>query len=222
MKKSLINWLGLLGVISLLSYTAAVFFSPLAYPGYDWLSQAVSDLSASNAPSRILWNQLSCLYNVGSIMCIMYVVIFIRQKLTKPLRIGIYLWAAMSWCSCIGYGMFPLSESGFGGTFQDVMHAVTTVFVVGLGIAALVVTMIGGFRDKRYISLAIWSGITLVIMMIGPIGMGAAPKELFGLFERFSVFAATGYTAVLGIYLFLGFPASRSKPNSPEDTAEKI
>ena len=51
MKKTLIQKLGLLGVVSLLSYTAAVIFAPLAYPGYDWLSQAVSDLSAANAPS---------------------------------------------------------------------------------------------------------------------------------------------------------------------------
>ena len=43
--------LGLFGIISLLSYTAMVVFSPLAYPGYDWLSMAVSDLSAVGAPS---------------------------------------------------------------------------------------------------------------------------------------------------------------------------
>lgn len=36
-KRGLIHWLGLLGVVSLLSYTAAVVFSPLAYPGYDWI-----------------------------------------------------------------------------------------------------------------------------------------------------------------------------------------
>lgn len=35
MKKTLINWLGLLGIVSVLSYTAAVLFSPLAYPGYN-------------------------------------------------------------------------------------------------------------------------------------------------------------------------------------------
>ena len=56
-QKSLINYLGLLGVVDLLAYTAAVIFAPLAYPGYNWMSQAVSDLSASNAPSRILCDQ---------------------------------------------------------------------------------------------------------------------------------------------------------------------
>ena len=39
-KRTLTQKLGLLGVISLLSYTAAVVLSPLAYPGYDWMAQA--------------------------------------------------------------------------------------------------------------------------------------------------------------------------------------
>ena len=56
MKRSLTQKLGLLGVVSFLSYTAAVVFAPLTYPGYHWMAQAVSDLSAANAPSLALWN----------------------------------------------------------------------------------------------------------------------------------------------------------------------
>lgn len=59
MKKTLINWLGLLGPLSFISYVAAVIFSPLAYPEYNWMTQAVSDLSATSAPSKMLWNQLA-------------------------------------------------------------------------------------------------------------------------------------------------------------------
>lgn len=59
MKKTLTQKLGLLGILSFLSYTAAVVFAPLAYPGYDWMAQAVSDLSAADAPSLALWNRLS-------------------------------------------------------------------------------------------------------------------------------------------------------------------
>lgn len=64
MKKTLLQKLGLLGVVSLLSYTAAVVFSPLAYPGYNPMAQAASDLSAANAPSLSLWNRLRAFYNV--------------------------------------------------------------------------------------------------------------------------------------------------------------
>ena len=59
MKRDFINYCGLLGLVAFLSYMAAVVFSPLAYPGYNWMAQAVSDLSAANAPSLQLWNQFS-------------------------------------------------------------------------------------------------------------------------------------------------------------------
>lgn len=81
MKKSLLNYCGLFGVVSLLSYTAAVVFSPMAYPGYNWMAQAVSDLSAANAPSRMLWNQLSCLYNVCGPISIMMVCLGVQGLL---------------------------------------------------------------------------------------------------------------------------------------------
>ncbi len=43
------------------------------------------------------------------------------------------------------------------------------------------------------------------MMFIGAVGSKAVPPEYFGIVERFSVFAAVGFTAVLGIYLFRGF-----------------
>ena len=143
-KKSLIQWLGLLGLVSLLSYTAAVAFSPLAYPGYVWTQQAVSDLSAANAPSRMLWNQLSILYNLCGIVSIMMVCVFVQGKLNKTLRLGVYLFAAMNWVSAAGYASFPLTESGYAGASQDVMHMVVTAGVVGLSILSLVFFIIGG------------------------------------------------------------------------------
>lgn len=210
MKKTLIHWLGLLGVISLLSYTAAVVFSPLAYPGYDWMAQAVSDLMAENSPSKMLWNQLSSLYGVCGMVCIMMVCVFIQGKLNKSLRLGIYLFAVMYWVSSIGYGMFPLSDSGYAGTFQDIMHTyVVTVLVVLLSIISLIFIMVGGFRDKQFQSLAIWATVTLLLMFVGAIGVGVVPKEYFGIAERFSLFAATGFNAVLGIYLFRGFQSTK-------------
>ncbi len=69
MNRKLINWLGLTGLLALLSYAAAVTFSPLAYPGYNWMAQAVSDLSAQAAPSRALWNQLAAPYNFCGVVC---------------------------------------------------------------------------------------------------------------------------------------------------------
>lgn len=51
---------------------AMVLFSPLAYPGYDWMSMAVSDLSAEGAPSRELSAQLNSLFGPCAVVSIMY------------------------------------------------------------------------------------------------------------------------------------------------------
>ena len=86
-KRKLINWLGFTGLLSFLSYAAAVVFSPLAYPGYNWMEQAVSDLSAETAPSKMLWNQLSAFYSVGGMVCITCVCIFISERKKKTIII---------------------------------------------------------------------------------------------------------------------------------------
>ena len=201
-KKNFMNYCGLLGIVALLSYTAAVVFSPLAYPGYNWMAQAVSDLSASNAPSLGLWNQLSRLYNICTLICAMMVCAGIQGKGSRLLRTGIYLFTAMEWISAVGFSMFPLSDSGYAGTFQDKMHILSTILVVLLSIVSLVMLIIAGAKRKEYRSFGVFAGIALGMMLVGALGMNIVPKEYFGVVERFSVFAAVGYNAVLGIELF--------------------
>ena len=202
MKKSLLQRLGLLGVVSFLSYTAAVVFAPLAYPGYNWMAQAVSGLSAANAPSLVLWNQLSALYNVCEVVCVTVVCIGIQGWKTKLLRSGIYLFAVMEWISAVGYRMFPLSDSGYAGAFQDVMHMAVTALVVLLSIASLVIIIVAGAKSKSCRSYGVCAAVALAMMLVGAMGMKIVPAEYFGVVERFSVFAATGFNAALGIHLF--------------------
>ena len=209
MKRKLINWLGLTGLLALLSYTAAVIFSPLAYPGYNWMAQAVSDLSAETAPSRILWNQIAAVYGKCSIVCATCVSIYVSEKQisSRLFRAGIHLFTAMNWVSGIGYSMFPLADSGKEiVSFQEVMHIAVTALVVLLSIASLVTLIIAGFRKAGERRIGIWAAAALAMMMIGSIGTGVVPPHYFGIVERFSVFAAVGFNAVLGAYLFMGFP----------------
>ncbi|MEI3090903.1 MAG: DUF998 domain-containing protein [Oscillospiraceae bacterium] len=203
MKKSLLQRLGLLGVVSFLSYTAAVVFAPLTYPEYNWMAQAVSDLSAAaNAPSLALWNQLSALYNVCEVVCVTVVCIGIQGRKTKLLRSGIYLFAVMEWISAVGYRMFPLSDSGYAGAFQDVMHMAVTALVVLLSIVSLVIIIVAGAKSKSCRSYGVCAAVALAMMLVGAMGMKIVPASYFGVVERFSVFAATGFNAALGIHLF--------------------
>ena len=208
MKRKLINWLGLTGIIAFLSYTAAVVFSPAAYPGYNWMEQAVSDLSAENAPSKMLWDQLAALYGTCSVVCATCVSIYVSEKQisSKLFRTGIYLFTIMNWVSSVGYKMFPLDDSGKEiGSFQEVMHIAVTAGVVLLSIASLICLIIAGSGKNGIKWIGIYAAIALGMMFIGSAGTAAVPPEYFGIVERFSVFAAVGFNAVLGWYLFTGF-----------------
>lgn len=210
MKKTLINWMGLIGILSIISFVAAVIFSPIAYPGYDWMSQAVSDLSSVKAPSKLLWSQISAVNTASGIVLINLVCIYIQGKLNKTLRLGIYLFCIMNWISSVGYQMFPLVDAENLGGFQDTMHLIVTALVVLSSIISLVLIIVGGYRKKSYVSLASWALLALVLMFIGAISTGVVPKEYFGIAERFSVFSAVGFNTVLGMYLFTGFKKYKS------------
>lgn len=202
MKKTLLQWLGLLGIVSALSYAAAVVFAPLAYPGYNWMAQAVSDLSAADAPSLARWNQLAAIYNVCETGCVTIACVGIQGRETRMLRGGIYLFALMEWISAVGYRMFPLSASGYAGMLQDVMHMVVTALVVLLSIISLTVIIIASIQNRGCRSYGICAGAALGMMLVGAAGMKIVPADYFGVVERFSVFAVTGFNAALGIHLF--------------------
>ena len=131
---------------------------------------------------------------------------------TRLFRIGLHLFTVMNWISNVGYAMFPLEDSGKEiASFQEIMHIVVTAAVVLLSIVSLVLLIIAGFRKGGIRGLGIWAAAALLMMMIGAIGQKAVPPAYFGIVERFSVFAAVGFNAVCGIYLFMGF---RTRPVS--------
>ncbi|MBQ7183635.1 MAG: DUF998 domain-containing protein [Clostridia bacterium] len=208
MRRQLIHWLGLTGVLALFSYAAAVVFSPLAYPGYNWMAQAVSDLSAETAPSRQLWDQLAAPYNICSVVSATCAALYVSQERvgTRSFRIGICLFMVMNWVSALGYGMFPLADGGTKiASFREIMHIAVTAAVVLLSIASLVCLIVAGCREKAVRGIGLWASAALVLMLIGSVGTGIVPAEYFGIAERSGVFAAVGFNAVLGVYLFHGF-----------------
>ncbi|MCI5730723.1 MAG: DUF998 domain-containing protein [Eubacterium sp.] len=186
-----------------MSYTAMVVFSPLAYPGYDWLSMAVSDLGAEGAPSEQLASQLNALFGPCGLVSIMFVCVGVAGCKSKVLKSGIYFFAAMEWICNVGYNLFPWVKDAPASNPQNVMHLLVTVLVVVFSLASLVLVAIGA-RKEEMKSLGIWAIVCLVAMLIGPLGTSLLPKAVFGLFERFSTFSAVVFNAILGIYLMKG------------------
>ena len=96
-----------------------------------------------------------------------------------------------------------LCDSGYAGTFQDKMHISVTALVVMLSILSLTVIIIAGIKSRDCRSYGIRAAAAFVMMLVGAFGMKIVPAGYFGVVERFSVFAATGFNAALGLHLFL-------------------
>ena len=71
-----------------------------------------------------------------------------------------------------------------------------------LSIISLTVIIVAGVKSKNCRSYGVCAGVALGMMLVGAMGMKIVPAEYFGVVERFSVFAATGFNAALGIHLF--------------------
>lgn len=214
MMKKRVRILGVFGVISLLSYTAMVVFSPLAYPGYDWLRMAVSELSAEGAPSQALANQLNALYGPCALVSIMAVCVGAAGCRSGALKLGIYAFAAMEWVCDVGYDLFPWVSDAPASHPQNVLHLGVTAAVVVLSLTALVLVAVGAGKEPIP-SLQGWALLCLAAMIAGPLGTALLPKAVFGLFERFSTFSAVVFNAVLGVYLLTGrLPGKETAANT--------
>ena len=139
------------------------------------------------------------------IVCVTMCCVTIKEHYNRVLRMGVYLFSIMNWISAVGYNMFPLVDAGISGRFQDIMHLIVTMAVVMLSIASLMLIVYGGLILKECTSLGKWALAALAMMITGAVGTAVLPHNYFGIPERFSVFAAAGFTAVLGVYLNMGW-----------------
>lgn len=190
------------GVIGAVFYILHDVIGALNYPDYNWMSQAVSDLTATDAPSFAIASGLSHVHGVMSVVCCLFVCI-LAQNERRAERAGVVLYTVMSFISAVGYSLFPLSGAGYDGSVRSFIHAyIITTAVVLLSIVSLILIAVGCFKGgkKALGSIAV---AALALMFIGAVGSGTVPREYFGIFERFSTYSAVIFTAVLGVFYSL-------------------
>lgn len=204
---SLRYWLLISGILNVVFYLLHDVIGAMNYPGYSWMAQAVSDLTAVDAPSRIISSALS---NIGgSFTLIVCTLICIHvndlwpKASEKILRLGVYLFVIMHWISAIGYGLFPLTGSGYDGSVQSFIHVfVITILVVLLSIVYSILIAVGGFKSGDKV-LAWCALVSVILMFIGAAGSGIVPRAYFGIPERFSTYSAGCFTSAIAIVAFI-------------------
>jgi len=201
LNKKIAKLIPLLGIFSVGFYFLHVILGEIFYDGYNPLAQAVSDLTASNSPSKNIARVFSMLYGICAVTFSIGFFVCIRNKINKAVTVSSSIFCTMNIISFFGYTFFPLSESGYAGTFQDKMHMVVTVLVVLLTIVSLVLFSIGFFRAKGHRWLGVISISAFLILMAGAMLINIVPKEYFGAAERINVYSIIIYTGILSLWM---------------------
>jgi len=192
------------GILSSLLYVGTDILTGTLWKGYSFTHQAVSELSAIDAPTRPLVVPLYLVYDVLTISFGLGVWRYSQQRALRfiaGLLVGI---------GAIGFmGVpFPLQLGVAEATFTNTMHS---IIAGAQGLLYLLAMGLGVFAcGKRFRLYSI--GTLLALIVVGAV-MGfmagsditvqgfTAPPQWFGLIERIDIYGSMLWVAVLSIVL---------------------
>lgn len=190
------------GILAALVQIGTDIVGGMLYPGYSFTSQAISELTAIDAPTRPLLVPFAPIYGAFQIAFGLGIWLLAGQR--RVLRI-LAVTQTIIGIVAIAWIPFPMHMRGEETTFTDTMHntlaGVQVLFIltsVGLGSVA--------YRRNRfgYYSL----GTIVTLLALGSLSFLVAgqivPQEIgnyFGIFERITVYGYMLWMSVLAIVL---------------------
>lgn len=201
--KTMIKALLICGILSSLWYIAINIFVPLKYSGYSSISFTVSELSAIDAPTRILWVLLGLPYPLLFMLFGWGVLKTSREN--RSLRISAVLIIVYSIFNYYWPPMHQREVIAMGnGTLTDTLHIVWAMItlllmmlIMGFGAVAL------GKRFRLY-TIATWVifvGFGLLTWLESPGIEKNLPTPQIGVWERINISAFLLWIIMLAIIL---------------------
>jgi hypothetical protein len=214
------------GIASSLLYVTMNVIAAMRYPGYDSISQTVSELSAVGAPTRPLWVGLAALYT--ALLIAFGIGVWQSAGSKRGLRVAGALLIAYA---VFGLAWPPMHQrtvlAAGGGTLTDALHiawtAVTVLLMVAfIGFAAAVF----GNRFRLYSIGTVAAMLVfgyLTSLQAGKLQTNQ-PTPWMGVEERVNIFVYMLWIVVLGVALLRDrrttVPRQLRETVSPQEAAD--
>lgn len=191
------------GLLSSLLYLATDIFGALHYPGYNYASQAISEMSAIGAPTAEL---LAPFYTLYSILFASFGAgVWLAAGRGRAFRVSAAFIIAVAALG-IGWAIFPMNARGAERTLTDTMHLVMGAASTVLLIGAIVSGAIGlgrRFRSYSTMTVLVMLGFGYLMSLDVPrVAKGQATPYL-GITERITMGAWLIWMASLSVALLL-------------------
>ena len=191
------------GALSSLLYVAADVLGGRRYPGYDFTSQAVSELMAIGAPSEAFVDPLFLLYGLLA-LAFGFGVAREGARRNRPLRIAGVLLIAYAAIGFTGPTLFEMHQRGSGSPGGDTPHIILTAVLAMLQLAAIGAAAFALGKRFRVYSLSTFVGIVALGVASAPYSVRLAegqPTPGFGILERILIYSCMLWVSVLAIAL---------------------
>ncbi len=204
------------GIISPLLYVGVDLLAGTLYPGYDFVSQAISELFAIGAPTSGLVIPLFTLYDLMLLAFAWGV--WSSADENRALRITALITAVSAVNGLVLWNVFPMHMRGAEATFTDLMH-------IGLaGVGALLALLALWFGASAFGgSFRLYTIVTILVLVIPgsavfffvPQMALGEPTPWVGATERISTYAYLQWQIVLTIILL------RAKGAGPDNESSQ-
>lgn len=196
------------GILSSLLYVAMNVYVPMQWEGYNIASQAVSELSAIDAPTRTLWVQLVIPYTILAIAfgC----GVWMSAGGSRALRVvgGVFIADGV-----IGPFWPPMHLRGAETTMTDTLHIVFTMMwlvlmLLGIGFAAA--SLGRRFRLYSIVTVVTFLVFGALTAMDGPRIAANLPTPWLGVWERINIGALMLWISALAVAVWRA-PVDRAR-----------
>jgi len=197
------------GIISPVLYFVTDIFAGALYPGYNFSSQAVSELFAIGAPTS---GWVVPLFTLGSLLTLAFALgVWRRANHSRCLRLIAIMIAGNAVNGLVLWNIFPMHMRGAEATFTDTMH----IILAGVGVVfVLGVVLVVALNSKGFLRL--FTVMTIFILLVPgaavffviPNMVLGEPTPWVGLTERISTY---GYF-VWQTYFIINLINSKQNP----------
>lgn len=188
--------LSLGGVAAAVNFAAMLILFSAITPGYNHLTQGVSELGMSNAPQALLWNLLG-FGLVGALILVFALSLYFELK-TARAGIMIVMLTGSSGLGYIGLGIFP-AAIGFQPSASTTLHTIMVMISFFSFTVAALVFAVNLRHDSFWKHWAIFSAV------MGAIGLlsFAIPRSIpLGVSQRIGLGANFLWLLIIGYALY--------------------
>lgn len=191
------------GILSMLWYVVINIIVPARYPGYDIVSQTVSELSAIDAPTRPLWFALCTFYTL--LFIAFGSGIWLSANGNRKLKI---VAAVVLFDGILGFYWPPMHRreviAAGGGTITDTLHLAWAFVHLGLMLLMIGFGAAASGKVFRIFSVTIVLVFLVFGMLTAKESMGieaGLPTPHAGIWERINIGAYMLWVIVFAILL---------------------